>query len=95
MAVLPAAKRADLKKIAKVYNFPGVEFASLETLVKTTGYEKFGTTAIGTNLPAVIHSEAESLDKIYIATGTAGEELEITPKDFIAITDAKLENITE
>lgn len=95
MAVLPAAKRADLKKIAKVYNFPGVEFAPLETLVKTTSYEKFGTTAIGTNLPTVIHSEAKSLNKIYIATGTVGEELEITSKDFISITKAKLENITE
>lgn len=93
LAVLPVVRKADLKSIARILNTSELEIAPLDELIVITGYERHGTTAIGTNLPVVIHEEILAMPNVYVGTGEAGEELQIESKDLIRITKAVIGTI--
>src|SRR5262249_34069676 len=93
MAVLPAASRANLQAIAQALGSHTLALASEAELAAVTGYRKYGTTAIGADVPTVVHQAFLNEATIYIATGEPGEELQIAPHDLIKITQAKTAHI--
>lgn len=94
MAILGASQRANFSAISTLLDLGSVSMAPLDELTLITGYEKFGTTSIATNLPTVIDEQLMTKDLIYVATGTVGEELEINPKDLQNVTQARTGKIT-
>jgi len=94
LAVLPVVRKADLKSIARILNTSELEIAPLDELVAITGYERHGTTAIGTDLPVVVDQKVIDQPEIFVGTGEAGEELRIGSEDLMRITKAKLGEIT-
>ena len=95
MAVLPVSAKVDMKVVAQHLDTGRLEVAPLDELPLITGYERFATTAIGLDLPTVLDSTLVNLDKIYIATGTKGEELEISPADLVKVTKAQVADISK
>ena len=93
IAVLPVTDKADMKAIGVFCGVSHLQVAPLEELPQITGFERFATTAIGLDMPVVIHESLVNLDRVYVATGEMGEELEIAPGDLIAITHAVVGNI--
>jgi Cys-tRNA(Pro)/Cys-tRNA(Cys) deacylase len=95
IAFLPVVDKVDMGVITRLSGINRLQVAPLEELYEVTGYERFATTAIGLDMPVVVHEGILKFDRIYVATGEAGEELGISPSDLAAITKAKVSNIAE
>ncbi len=92
MAVcIPADREVDLKKLAAVSGNKRVELASVKELLGLTGYIRGGVSPIGMKkkYPTYIHESCLSFEKVAVSAGICGATLLLSPKDLIAMCDAK------
>lgn len=93
--VLPIDKEVDMKKAAKAVGEKSVEMIHVKGIKAITGYIRGGCTPLGMKkqFVTVIHSSALLFDEIIISGGMLGAQIFINPKDLIAVTGAKTEDI--
>ena len=92
---LPVDKELDLKKAAKAVSEKNVELLPVKDINKVTGYIRGGCTPIGMKkqYPVIIHESALVFDEIIISGGRIGEQIFISPKDLLSVTNGKTADV--
>ena len=92
---LPVDKELDLKKAAKAASEKNVELLPVKDINKVTGYIRGGCTPIGMKkqYPVIIHESALVFDEIIICGGRIGEQIFISPKDLLSVTNGKTADV--
>lgn len=92
---LPVDKELDLKKAAKAASEKNVELLPVKDINKVTGYIRGGCTPIGMKkqYPVIIHESALVFDEIIISGGRIGEQIFISPKDLLSVTNGKTADV--
>lgn len=92
---LPVDKELDLKKAAKAAAEKNVELLPVKDINKVTGYIRGGCTPIGMKkqYPVIIHESALVFDEIIISGGRIGEQIFISPKDLLSVTNGKTADV--
>lgn len=93
--VLPVDKELDLKKAARAAGEKNVELLPVKDINRVTGYIRGGCTPIGMKkqYPVIIHESALEHEEIIISGGRLGEQIFLSPKDLIAVTGGRAEDI--
>lgn len=93
--VLPIAEELDMKKAAKSVGEKAVSMLHVKDINTVTGYIRGGCTAIGMKKQYVtrIAQEAKELEKIIVSGGKLGMQLELTPQDLAAASNAEFADI--
>lgn len=97
VAVIPADKEVDLKKIAAIIGVKKVSPLPLKSLQSVTGYIRGGCSPIGLKKPLPIYIQEDSLSELtmYVSGGKRGVQIEIKPQDLIAFTNATVCDLIE
>lgn len=92
---LPVDKELYLKKAAKAASEKNVELLPVKDINKVTGYIRGGCTPIGMKkqYPVIIHESALVFDEIIISGGRIGEQIFISPKDLLSVTNGKTADV--
>lgn len=92
---LPVDKELDLKKAVKAASEKNVELLPVKDINKVTGYIRGGCTPIGMKkqYPVIIHESALVFDEIIISGGRIGEQIFISPKDLLSVTNGKTADV--
>lgn len=92
---LPVDKELDLNKAAKAASEKNVELLPVKDINKVTGYIRGGCTPIGMKkqYPVIIHESALVFDEIIISGGRIGEQIFISPKDLLSVTNGKTADV--
>jgi len=95
VAVVPVAQHLDLKALARARGAKKAELADLQVATRSSGYVLGGISPIGqrTKLPTVIDSSARNFPMIFVSAGRRGLQVELSPADLIAVTDAQVQPI--
>ncbi|MCR5701128.1 MAG: Cys-tRNA(Pro) deacylase [Lachnospiraceae bacterium] len=85
--VVPVNAELDLKKAAKACGEKAVSMIKQKELLPLTGYVHGGCSPIGMKkqFRTFIHKTASDYDKIYVSAGKVGFQVELSPKDLIAV----------
>ncbi len=91
VGVLPVSSQLSLKALAAALGGKRAIMAEPKTAEKTTGYVLGGISPIGsrTSLPTVVDASAMDHSTIYVSGGRRGLDIELTPQDLIAVTQAR------
>ena len=93
--VVPVAAELDLKKAAKAANEKAVSMIKQKELLPLTGYVHGGCSPIGMKkqLPTFIHETAQNYDTVFVSAGKVGFQIELNPKDLIAVASCRIADI--
>lgn len=96
VCVVRGDREIDLKLAAKVSGNKSCDLIPMKELLPTTGYIRGGCTPIGMKrtFPTFIDESCLDFDYIFISAGQRGLQLRLSPKDLIAYTQARTEQIT-
>lgn len=96
VAIIPGNKEVDLKKLAQVSGNKKVDMLQLKHLEATTGYIRGGCSPIGMKklFPTYLAEEADQWEQIIISAGKRGQQVELSPKELLTITNGKKSAIT-
>jgi len=92
LAIIPADKIADLKKIAKIFNEKKLEFPPPQEAEKLTGLQTGGISPlalINKGFRIVVDDSATEMNWMHISGGQRGLNIKLNPQDLIAIINAK------
>ena len=94
--VLPIDDELDLKKAAHEAGVKSLAMIHVKDITAITGYVRGGCTSIGMKkqFPTIISKSILDLEKVVVSGGRLGSQLELAPKDLIAVTRAKVEDVT-
>lgn len=94
--VIPVAGELDLKAAAKAVGEKSVEMIAVKDINKVTGYIRGGCSPIGMKkqFTTVIDSSCDEYETIIFSAGKIGYQVEVAPKDLIALIGAKTGEIT-
>lgn len=90
VACVPVASQLDLKTLGK-----RARMADRTHAERTTGYVTGGISPIGQRrrLPTHLDASARDLEKIMVSAGRRGLQIELSPDDFVLLTDARVHPI--
>lgn len=93
--VIPVACELDLKKAARAVKEKSVEMIKVADINKVTGYIRGGCSPIGMKkqYPTVIEESCLKFDSMMVSAGKIGQQIELSPKDLLKITNAITANI--
>ena len=93
--VVPVAAELDLKKAAKAANEKAVSMIKQNELLPLTGYVHGGCSPIGMKkqFPTFIHETAQNYDTVFVSAGKVGFQIELDPKDLIAVASCRIADI--
>ncbi len=93
--VIPIAKELDMKAAAKSVGEKSVAMLHVKDILAVTGYIRGGCTAIGMKKQYVtrIDRSAEQLENIIVSGGKLGVQLELTPQNLAAASNAEFADI--
>ena len=91
-AVVPVARRLDLKALAAAVNGKRGELADPAAAARATGYVIGGISPLGqkTRLRVVLDSSAISFATVYVSAGKRGLQVELAPGDLVRLAPASL-----
>ncbi|MFE1169043.1 Cys-tRNA(Pro) deacylase [Nocardiopsis sp. NPDC058789] len=92
VGVVPVSASLDLKALAAAVGGKRATMADPVRAEKITGYVRGGISPLGQRkrLRTVIDSSVAELRAVYVSAGRRGLQMELTPKDLIALTEASL-----
>ncbi|MET9509250.1 Cys-tRNA(Pro) deacylase [Streptomyces flavidovirens] len=92
VAVVPVAGSLDLKALAAAVGGKRAAMADPVVAERTTGYVRGGISPLGQRkkLRTVLDASASSYDTVCISAGRRGLEVELSPADLAALTDATI-----
>ena len=95
--VVPGNTEVDLKALAKASGNKKTEMIPMKDLLGVTGYIRGGCSPIGMKkkYPTYIHSTALGFDSIFISAGVRGLQLQLSPSELIAFTNATVGDFAE
>ncbi|WP_152498582.1 Cys-tRNA(Pro) deacylase [Nocardiopsis prasina] len=90
VGVVPVSTSLDLKALAAAVGGKRATMADPARTEKITGYVRGGISPLGQRkrLRTVIDSSVTGLRSVYVSAGRRGLQMELTPKDLIALTEA-------
>jgi Cys-tRNA(Pro)/Cys-tRNA(Cys) deacylase len=97
LVMIPADRQLDLKKLAKAVGEKKVKMAGHSEAELLTGLQVGGISALAlTNkgFAVFLDKSAESFDQIYVSAGQRGLDIQLTVKDLVKITRARLVEVT-
>ncbi|WIB62173.1 MULTISPECIES: Cys-tRNA(Pro) deacylase [unclassified Curtobacterium] len=88
VAVVPVANRLDLKAIANAVGGKKASLAAPDLAERRTGYVVGGISPVGqrTTLRTVLDASAEDYATIFVSGGRRGFDIELAPRDLLAVT---------
>ncbi|MDO4443919.1 MAG: Cys-tRNA(Pro) deacylase [Bacillota bacterium] len=94
--VVPIAEEVHLKNAAKAVGEKSIELIPVKEITKVTGYVRGGCSPLGMkkNFPTIIHTSAQTFDKIYISGGRLGTSIILNPQDLARVAGAQFAAIT-
>lgn len=86
---IPVAESLNLKKAALQSGNKAVEMLHVKELLPVTGYIRGGCSPIGMKkkFPTYIDETAMLFDKVAVSAGMRGEQILLSPDDFLTFTD--------
>jgi len=95
VAILPVSHKLDLKLLAKAVGVKKIAMAEVKAVERTTGYVVGGVSPLGQKKPlrTVIDASAEGLETMFVSAGRRGLEIELSPQDLAALTEANFKPI--
>jgi Cys-tRNA(Pro)/Cys-tRNA(Cys) deacylase len=96
-AVIPGGDELDLKKLAAAAGVRKAELAALKEVEPLTGYIRGGVTVLAAKKPfrAFADETIELFDVISISAGQRGQQLLLSPADYLRATEAVLADLTK
>ena len=90
VAVVPVSAALDLKALAAAAGGKRATMADPSAAERTTGYVRGGISPLGQRkrLPTVLDSSAVGQPTVCVSAGRRGLEIELSPDDLTALTDA-------
>jgi|SRR5690554_820795 len=90
VAIVPVSGMLDLKALAAALGGKKAVMADARLAERRTGYVVGGISPIGqkTPHPTVLDETAELYDTVFVSGGRRGFDIELAPKDLIAVTAA-------
>jgi Cys-tRNA(Pro)/Cys-tRNA(Cys) deacylase len=90
VACVPVAAQLDLKALGK-----RAQMADRTQAERTTGYVTGGISPIGQRrrLPTHLDASAREHERIMVSAGRRGLQIELSPDDFVGLTDARVHPI--
>ena len=94
--VIPVGQTLSLKRAAAACGEKSIEMIPQKILLPTTGYVHGGCSPIGMKkkYPTYIDEMCQIFDEIAVSAGERGHQIILHPDALIALTDAKLVDIT-
>jgi Cys-tRNA(Pro)/Cys-tRNA(Cys) deacylase len=96
LAVVPAAARLDLKKLAAAAGGKKAQMADPAAAERATGYVLGGISPLGgrKKLPTFLDESARAHETVFVSAGQRGLQIELSPGDLIRLTAAALAGVT-
>lgn len=94
--VIPVAEELDLKAAARAVQEKSIDMIHVSEINKVTGYIRGGCSPIGMKKPyhTVVDETALSLATMMVSAGKIGYQIELAPKDLIALIEAHTAPVT-
>ena len=96
-AVIPGSDELDLKKLAASAGARKAELAALKEVEPLTGYVRGGVTVLAAKKPfrAFADETIELFDQISISAGQRGQQIVLSPADYLRATEATIADLTK
>ena len=93
---IPVCMELDLKKAAKVAGDKSIEMVAVKELLSLTGYIRGGCSPVGIKkaYPTYFDETCLLWDEIAVSAGERGHQMIMAPQDLIALTKARIVDIT-
>ncbi len=97
VGIVPVAGRLSLKKLARAVGGKRAMMVETADAQRLTGYVVGGISPIGQTkrLPMVIDVGVQDHDTVFVSAGRRGLQLQLTPDDLIAVTEASVADIAD
>jgi Cys-tRNA(Pro)/Cys-tRNA(Cys) deacylase len=95
--VVPGGDELDLKKLAAAAGARKAELAALKEVEPLTGYVRGGVTVLAAKKPFRTFADEtiELCDQISISAGQRGQQIVLSPADYLRATEARLADLAK
>lgn len=96
VSVIPVSCKLNLKQFASAAGAKKAAMANHKDAERATGYVLGGISPLGQKkrLKTIIHNSALDYETIYVSAGKRGLDIQLSPKDLAALTNASFTAIT-
>ena len=93
--VVPVAMKLDYKKSASAVGEKSIAMVHVNEINELTGYIRGGCSPVGMkkNYTTVYHNTLSNYDTVMVSAGKIGYQIELSPKDLVAMTKGELADI--